>query len=304
MNTCHYSGVVRFIESQLSSWKEVRDRFEHLHHLHYRQLLVNRANIKLQFNSLRVRSTMAKTDCASVESRPCFLCAGNRPAEQIFWEWNGYRVLVNPYPILPKHLTLADSRHVPQSIAGRIADMLAWTQWLNEPLPENEPGFFVFYNGAKCGASAPDHFHFQAVEAGHTPLEQHLAGRSTNAGAPLKTCETGFSGRLILLTGNRAETLCDAFADVYRQCRNASEEEPMMNIFCRYANGVWQMAVIPRRKHRPDCYFAAGDSGMLISPGALDMAGIVVIVRESDFNRITSADMEQVYGEVGFFSSR
>ena len=217
----------------------------------------------------------------------CFLCAVNRPQQQIDIIRGNYRLLVNPYPVLPQHLTIADSRHLPQAIAGRMGDMLNWAQALE--------GFLLFYNGPQSGASAPDHFHFQAVAAGHTPLERVMQ-TSKGVGEGL----AGFSGRYYLFSDTRKKPVCEVFEHICQQLGSTSGDEPMMNIYCHCMSGKWTLAVIPRRRHRPERYFADDDSNMLISPGGLDMAGIIVAARKQDFDRITAQDVEQIYSEVAF----
>jgi hypothetical protein len=281
-----------FIDRQLALWPEVRFRFEQLGAIFCKQLPVNNADICVQYNPLRVHSTTAKVDAVSVGRRACFLCVDNRPPEQIYITWNNYQILINPYPILPKHLSLVDSRHLPQSIAGRVGDMLALAKYLE--------GFLICYNGPQCGASAPDHFHFQAVDGGHTPLEQWM---DENSGQSAPKKDFGFSGLRFLLSDSCPEVLCSYFQELYQQFEPVTGTEPMMNVFCRYRNNSWEMVVIPRRKHRPDRYFAVGESQLQISPGALDMAGIVVTARESDFHRITATDMVEIYREVAIHNS-
>lgn len=291
-------NILSFIGRQLSAWPEVRLRFDGLPHILYKTLTVNGTPVKVQFNPLRVRSATAKTDTQSVSSRLCFLCSGNRPARQISMPWKNCQILVNPYPVLPSHLTIADNGHTPQTIAGRMSDMLALSRLLT--------GFVVLYNGPRCGASAPDHFHFQAVEAGHTALEQTMykwAARAVRS--PWKTVEktegNNFSGYQILLSGSDMESLCSAFGEIYQRYASSGNEEPGMNIVCRYISGTWQLQVIPRIRHRPGCFFAESGAQLLVSPGVLDMAGILVTSRASDFDRITASVVDQIYHEVAVF---
>ncbi|MDR0814347.1 MAG: DUF4922 domain-containing protein, partial [Bacteroidales bacterium] len=253
-----------FIRRQLDLWPRIGQRIQELEAVSAKQLSVNGSFVAVQYNPAREWSAAAQVDKVSVSKRPCFLCATNRPQQQINITRGNYQLLVNPYPILPQHLIIADSRHLPQAIAGRIGDMLAWAQELE--------GFLIFYNGPQSGASAPDHFHFQAVAAGHTPLERVMNEQPNNTIHSL----TGFSGRYYIVSDAKEKPVCEAFGHIYREIGATSGEEPMMNVYCRYLCGTWTLIVIPRRRHRPERYFADDDSNMLISPGGLDMAGILV----------------------------
>lgn len=279
--------VFSLIDRQLVLWSGARLRFGQLDGVLYKSLMVNGVEIRLQFNPERIRSTTAQVDAPAVKCRQCFLCSENRPPDQMYLPWKNYQILVNPYPILPRHLTVVSVRHLPQIILPRIADMLDLARFLE--------GFLVFYNGAQCGASAPDHFHFQAVEAGHTPLERLMEGYDAE-----KT-DMGFSGRLHYFSGEKKTALCSAFRTMCRKHENFPDAEPMMNVFCRYVHGIWEMTVIPRRKHRPDCYYGTGDAQILVSPGALDMAGVVVTARECDFRKLTAENLGQIYRETGYW---
>ncbi|MDR1673709.1 MAG: DUF4922 domain-containing protein [Bacteroidales bacterium] len=278
--------IFPFIDKQLASWSEGRLRFGQLNDVLYKSLTVNGVEVKIQFNPERVRSATAQVTATAIKRRQCFLCRKNRPPDQMYLSWRNYQILVNPYPILPRHLTVASARHQPQFILSRVTDMLDLTRFLE--------GFLVFYNGAQCGASAPDHFHFQAVEAGHTPLERLMDGYATE-----KTTGMGFSGRLHYFSGKKKSILRDTFETVCREYENSPDAEPMMNVFCRHMHGIWELTVIPRLKHRPECYCGVGDAQMLVSPGALDMAGIVVTARECDFRKLAAENLTQIYRETG-----
>ncbi len=290
--------ISSFIHRQLQLWPEVHTRFDDLAKVRHKTLMVDGIPVQVQFNPARIRSATAKVDSLSVHHRSCFLCAANRPVEQIHMPWRAYHILINPYPILPQHLTIASDQHLPQAIAGRIMDMLALAEFLE--------GFVILYNGPQCGASAPDHFHFQAVELGHTALEQVMDAWMTHPAAlsneQIQRWEGNcFSGFQLLLSGNHPESIANAFMEILDSLSKESTEEPNMNLLCRYHNGLWQLQIIPRCKHRPDCFFAEGEDQMIISPGVLDMAGVIVTSREKDFERITSSDIKQIYREVAIF---
>ena len=238
----------------------------------------------VQHNPARVRSTGAKVDAASVAARPCFLCGASRSGEQSALEPAAfgdrfsdldYEILINPYPIFPYHFTIPCKAHTPQVIVEegcrRFDDMLRLAQALE--------GMALFYNGARCGASAPDHFHFQAVPASAMTI------LSTERPVPFLTF--GYE------SGDRAEML-EWFVRVVEQIRDlpappdfsSSEKEPRMNIICTYTDGIWKALVIPRRAHRPD-FYGSGEGQYLISPATVDLSGTIIIPSSSDFDAIT-----------------
>ncbi len=292
--------ISTFFNKQLAQWPEAQMRFDDLAAVRTKTLLVNNIKILVQYNPARERSTIAPTDASSVKNRSCFLCNSNRPKEQTALPWKNYQVLVNPYPILPLHLTIASKRHLPQNIFGRFKDMLKLSKMLE--------GFIVLYNGPQCGASAPDHFHFQAVEAGHTPLEKVMdqwlrTPASVILGKTAIREKLSFSGIHALISGQDPKELEGVFTKIYQTMTDGqpAANEPKINLICRCSKKLWHLLLIPRSKHRPDCFDATGDAQMLISPGAIDMAGVIVMPRKADFERITSADIEQIYREVANF---
>ncbi len=293
-------NITSFIDEQLAQWPEARAYSDDLTKVSSKYPIVNGIPVQVQYNPAREGSTMAKVDTKSIKKRPCFLCTRNRPKEQISLSWKTYHILLNPYPILPLHLTIATQKHLPQAIRGKIGDMLELSKLLE--------GFIVWYNGPQSGASAPDHFHFQAVEAGHTPLEKimdnwmRLPASSISGKVALRE-NISFSGTQLLLSGYEQKALCNVFMKIYQMLidEQAVDKEPKMNVFCRYTHRLWQLQIIPRRAHRPKCFFAEGDAQLLISPGAIDMAGIIITPREKDFEWVTSEDIEQIYKEVAIF---
>lgn len=242
--------------------------------------------VVLQHNAARARSTCAKVDAASVAARECFLCACHRPREQkslLPCELSpslaglDYEILVNPFPIFPMHFTVPATGHIPQIIAGesgcpRFGDMLR--------LAEAAEGMALFYNGASCGASAPDHFHFQMVEAWRLPLLQHPEG------APFRVCvhETASLEQAQEWFGNVARSIKAMQQEGL--CGGAAEPEGRMNVLCKHEGGVWRTVVIPRRAHRPD-FYGDGEGQYLLSPASVDLSGVVVVPSPEDFRTVT-----------------
>jgi len=264
------TDIIDFFNHQLAAWPEAATRFAALDNVITKQFDIDGLNVTVTHNPARIRSSAAKVDKASIAARPCFLCDANRPAQQQHIDWRGYRILVNPFPILPCHFTIIAKEHRPQSIAGAIDDMTRLSLIL--------PDFVIFYNGPACGASAPDHFHFQAVGKSSLPM--------------FSATDVPFG--IIRIAGENATQHCiDAVLE--RLPRNNDENEPKVNIFCITENHTPVIIIIPRRRHRPDFY---GEDGMLISPASIDLAGVMVAPRREDYERIDSAVIRDLYSQL------
>ena len=288
--------VEKLIEQQLVVWQTPRDNYAALQNVEVKEFKVKRSTIKVQFNPARIVSSAAKVDNKSLKERKCFLCAANRPEVQegIAWGEN-YTILINPFPIFPKHLTIPCNDHTDQRILARIGDMMA--------IAKDLPGFTLFYNGPKCGASAPDHMHFQAGNRGFLGFEtDYLAADKkeviSNAGATLSLL-SGLANAAFLIEAVEIDAATELFVTLYNALEiPEGEEVPMLNILCWSEEGKWKVAVFPRRKHRPACYSAEGDANILISPASVDMGGVFITPLEKDFKKITADDLEQSLDEV------
>lgn len=288
--------VEKLIEQQLVVWQTPRDNYAALQNVEVKEFKVKRSTIKVQFNPARIVSSAAKVDNKSLKERKCFLCAANRPEVQegIAWGEN-YTILINPFPIFPKHLTIPCNDHTDQRILSRIGDMMA--------IAKDLPGFTLFYNGPKCGASAPDHMHFQAGNRGFLGFETDYLNADkkeviSNAGATLSLL-SGLANAAFLIEAVEINAATELFVTLYNALEiPEGEEEPMLNILCWSEEGKWKVAVFPRRKHRPACYSAEGDANILISPASVDMGGVFITPLEKDFKKITADDLEQILDEV------
>ena len=279
-----------FFKSQLHEWPMAHNNHEALNHVWYRELVSPKLPISLhvQCNPARLVSTGAKVDKASIAARPCFLCATNRPEEQQSLDLNeDFEWLVNPFPILPHHYTIAAKQHRPQRFLDAYEAMIQAAK----ALPEE---YIVFYNGPKCGASAPDHLHLQAGIGEGIPLITYA--KSLNSGNELQTLSP--FGYLVYLINDAENT--DTFRQLYAQLPIPKDEyEPYMNVVAYRKNGKVCLLVIPRRAHRPHCYHAEGERQYLISPGALDMCGLLVTPRAEDYEHLTAARAADILCEVG-----
>jgi hypothetical protein len=254
--------------------------------------------VKTQWNPQRLYSVSAKTDEHSIRNRKCFLCDANRPPQQESVSCgNGYKLLCNPYPIFPEHFTIVHEKHRPQKIGESFAAMLE----INEMLGSR---YTIFYNGPQCGASAPDHLHFQASNRGATPLDteyDHIKRAiAAKDGLELFVSEDYLRPLWGIESRNR-EAIERAFSEIQKHFGAAAPNpiEPMVNVFCSRKDGTHRAIIFPRTTHRPKSYYADDPSQRLsFSPGAADMAGIVVMPVEEQFRRATKNDLAQMYREV------
>ncbi len=286
--------ISEFFNQQLQVWDTARNNFAALANVKVKEFDVAGSKVKVQFNPARIVSSAAKVDAKSLKERKCFLCAANRPDVQEGIEWKNYTILINPFPIFPRHLTIPCNDHVDQRIAGRIADMMNLAAELE--------GYTLFYNGPKCGASAPDHMHFQAGNCGFMPIEEEVGTAKKEVVAKIGDAElslvSGTSHPYFLIRTVEVVNGEKAFDMVYdRLVIPEGEPEPMLNVLCRYEAGVWSILVFPRKKHRPACYFAEGEANILISPASVDMGNVFITPLEKDFEKITAADIKQIFDE-------
>ena len=302
-----------FTDTQFKKWELCRKNHEALKDIKTKCLNINGNEIKVQFNPARAVSTLAKLDKSSINARPCFLCTKNKPEEQDSISIDAgmkFSIRINPYPILPGHLTISSEEHIPQTLADK-AEMQLPMKILQKIEDYFGQGYAIFYNGAKCGASAPDHFHFQAARKKDIPfiaqwneifksaIEDDIAG--IQSGDVCKAYSVnGFACPIKVFTslsGNIDTALFFNYLDSLPV--HEGEPEPRYNMFAwRDDEGRFICAYFPREAHRPSCYFSEGEEQILVSPGALDMAGLIVTPREEDFRKINEADITRIYKEV------
>ncbi|MEN6570159.1 MAG: DUF4922 domain-containing protein [Rikenellaceae bacterium] len=298
MSELNSEMVNRLFEEQLSSWKQARDNYEALDRVMTREVNVDGFTFKIQFNPARIVSSAAKVDAKSIKERNCFLCKENRPAVQkgidfSFDDKDHYTVLINPFPIFKRHLTIPLEEHRDQLIIGRFNVMLELARKLTD--------FTIFYNGPKCGASAPDHFHFQAGIKGFMPIESSPLNAKTffsDSEITLEQVVSGLPGIIIMesSSGSKAE---DFFDKLYSSLEiKEGEREPMLNILCSYEKDKWRIVFFLRKKHRPDAFFKEGDENILISPASVDLGGVLITPLEKDFVKLTAKDVSSILSEV------
>ena len=291
------SSISRFFNRQMEKWADARHRFRDLKHVETHQLS---DQLKVQWNPARIVSTGAKIDKKTLGDRPCFLCDKNRPKEQISKQIDErFLLLVNPFPILPVHFTIPARKHQPQSIYKNYGEMHRFLSLHSE--------LMVFYNGPKCGASAPDHLHFQAGTSGILPLQANWQRLSRNFTDIISLNDDekialihDFVVPAFVIISKSEDSDEALFHRLYKSMPvRGDETEPMMNIIAWRKGDEYISVVIPREKHRPEAYFAEGDAQMMVSPGALDMSGLIITPREEDFRKLTEESATAILQECG-----
>lgn len=291
------SSISRFFNRQLEVWTDARHRFRDLKHVETRQFS---DQLKLQWNPARIVSTGAKIDKKTLGERPCFLCDKNRPKVQMSKQIDEkFHLLVNPFPILPVHFTIPARKHQPQLIYKNYGEMHRFISLHSD--------LMVFYNGPKCGASAPDHLHFQAGTNGILPLQTNWQRLSRNLTDIISLNDEekisvvrDFIVPAFVIISKSAESDEVLFRLLYKAMpQRGDETEPMMNIISWRKGEEFISVVIPREKHRPEAYFAEGDAQFVVSPGALDMSGLIITPHEEDFRKLTEEKALSLLQECG-----
>ena len=298
--------VYGLFERQLAVWQQAKENYEALSHVAVKNFKLGDVPVKVQFNPARIVSSAAKVDVKSIKERKCFLCGANRPQIQEGIPFHGkrreYTVLVNPFPIFPRHLTIPDVEHVDQVIGcdgERFEDMLSLAELLDD--------FLIFYNGPKCGASAPDHMHFQGGNKGFLPLEYDygiLKKRLIHSccGASVYTVEN-YLKSVVAIEADNKEAAVNVFKRIYNSLViKDGEKEPMLNILAwsvgKGEEKKYVSIIFMRDKHRPSHYFAEGDANILLSPASVDMGGVFITPLEKDFAKISEKNLVEITDEV------
>ena len=273
------------LKEQLAVWPTAKQAFSNLEKVQTRVL--SSSGLALQHNPARIISTTAKVAPAQTTARPCFLCRENRPVEQISFDaGDGFELLLNPYPILREHFCVVSRAHRPQKFQDCYEKMLQIAGQL-------EPGYMIFYNGPRSGASAPDHLHMQIGRSEGIPLLDKLRENEPPAkDEPITIQPFGFP--VIVIKGSDPSKLWDYISGmtVYD-----GDYEPRMNVLSFNRDGQVITAIIPRSKHRPDCYYAQ-EGKILVSPGGIDMFGMVITPRKEDFESLTEKQVLDIYRQV------
>ncbi len=290
--------IQHLFESQTTQWGLAHQNFADLQKVETKKVHFNDYDICVQFNPARIRSSGAKTDAKTISERKCFLCSQNRPAEQEGIAWKDYTILINPFPIFEQHFTIPKVAHTDQEILPYFMDMLDLAKDMNH--------WAVFYNGPQCGASAPDHMHFQACTKDALPLIGDYSRMKAKNATLVKVHNDTQLFRLdnYLRTVYTIETKQaeDAFV-LFRELYDSwctTDHEPMMNIVCTHQEEIgWTIHIIPRAAFRPWQYTAEGDKQLLVSPATVEMAGIFITPIREHFERISKDDIQDILTQCG-----
>lgn len=285
-----------FFEAQKKSWPQLASACRNLALAKTRELACGNYSITLQYNPARAVSSGAALDKESIRKRPCFLCAANRPAEQHALLYRDeYLILCNPAPIFDHHFTVASLAHRPQEITSSLSALLQIAQ-------DASPEYAVLYNGPSAGASAPDHLHFQMIPLTTLPfLTQFCKLPPVKNGSSVRSSvETGFDRAIVVMESENADVLKRHFFHLLNATQEniPVNEEPLVNVFCTYKKAAWRLIAFLRGKHRPDAYFAKGNKRIFVSPGAIDMAGVIITPRLLDFENLDGDAVRNIYREI------
>ena len=306
-------AVRGLFHEQISNWELAQTNFAGLKSVQTRAFDFGDYEVKVQFNPARMISSGAKVDAKSIADRPCFLCKTNRPAEQRAVDFGDYEILVNPFPIFPEHYTIPRREHVAQQIKPYFADMLDLAKVLDD--------YLIFYNGPQCGASAPDHMHFQAGTKDFLPLvNDYYRLKDTHTDLLVSTEKMqlfqmkNYLRTVYCIESTEIESAKDSFVKLYNHLsapllppsphgegsgvRSGGEIEPLMNVVCTYESGKWFVFVLPRKAFRPWQYNAESNKQLLVSPATVEMCGIFITPVEAHFKRICKEDVISIFNQV------
>jgi len=293
--------MLALLIQQKANWTTCKEGYQSLEDIKIKKFLFDGFEVKIQFNPGRIKSTSAKVDAKSIEERKCFLCSDNLPdGQRAIPYYKDYLILCNPYPIFPEHFTITKYEHLPQQIINRFDSLLN----LSKEIGEN---FVLFYNGPKCGASAPDHLHFQAGNKNYMPIDNEFDNIKNLHGEKLADKEElkiyavdKYLRKFISFESNnikRLETAFNYLVTILQKAVN-DKNEPMMNILSYYKNDQWRIIIFPRAKHRPTFYYLEDERKILLSPASVDLGGVCITPRKEDFEKITKANIVEIYRQV------
>jgi len=291
--------VEQLFDQQISEWPLLQSNTEALKSIERRYIAFDGFAFEVQHNPARERSTCADTRKKAIEKRPCFLCINNLPTQQKgILLLDRYLLLANPYPIFEHHLTISDIEHTPQNISNRLIDLLEITRMLNS--------YTVFYNGPACGASAPDHFHFQACPFGAMPIDNELItlGQSfvketfKNEKIVISKIDNYLRTVFVFESDDSKEIIAQAEKLIETLPFHAESGEPMFNLMCNYQKEKYRLLLFPRIAQRPQCFYKTGSEQLVVSVASVELGGIIVTPRHVDYLKITKDDLVKIFEEV------
>ncbi len=293
---------------QVTEWPVLIQALSALRNAQTQNFKIHGSQVIAQCNPARLASASSRVDEKSLAARACRLCPDQLPDQQRSIPYGrNWLVLCNIAPLFEPHFTVIAREHQPQRLEPALDVLL-------EMARDIHGAYTVFYNGPRCGASLPDHLHIQAARSGVTPFERRLAMqlcgyRNHNGNQWIDWLRTGHV-RLgvtrmkncrpaVVLAGRSQQALSDSLREVIEQIGHVhpAEPEPMVNLFATYIDECWLAWLFPRQTHRPD-FYGRDDARFLISPGAVDMAGLLIVPRPDDFQRLTPEIVQSLYDQV------
>ena len=289
--------VKSLFDEQVANWELARRNFAGLKTVQTKTFNFDDFDIKVQFNPARIVSSGAKVDAKTIAERKCFLCSEHLPTEQKGIEAGNYTILVNPFPIFPEHFTIPHTEHIRQQIKPFFGDMLELAKAMDD--------YLIFYNGPKCGASAPDHMHFQAGTRDFLPLiSDYKRLKATHTDVLVEDdkytvfCMKNYLRTVYCIESGNAKESKLVFNSLYPTLQQSNTEEPMMNVVCTFEDGIWYTFVLPRKEFRPWQFTAEGDQQLMVSPATVEMCGIFITPIEQHFEKITKEDVISILEQV------
>jgi len=303
LNENDYSNAAKLLlQIQINEWDKLDDGYKNLSSLKTKSFLFDSYKINIQYNAGRIYSTSAKIDVDSIKNRSCFLCENNLPeAQRGIMLLENYYLLCNPYPVFPEHFTIVTANHKPQEIASSFSDFIMLSKLLSD-------NYTVIYNGPQCGASVPDHLHFQAGTKCFMPIENDFQSIKNEFGdkvlnneeLTITATDDGLR-RFISLESKDDKILIKAFIKFYNIYGklNINDGEPMMNLICNFDEEYgWCVIIFLRNKHRPSHYYLEEENRIMLSPAAIDLGGVCIIPVEKDFKTIDKKIIKEIFNEV------
>lgn len=280
--------IKNLYENQKSEWKLFRENLKAVDPPVFKEIEIENFKFKVLLNKKRKKSITEDVSKEAMEKRRCFLCPQNLPEEEkgIIFE-NDYLILVNPYPILKNHFVLSSIKHTPQEILTHI-DVLFKLHG------EIKDEFFTIYNGPKCGASAPDHFHLQFCSLDGLNILKIYKGKLNEK----VFINSEFPINHICINSNSIEELKNLFLKVFKKLENQFNEEPPVNLVLFFKDEIHYLLIFLRKKHRPSCFYGDGKKKILISPGAIDLSGTFITPVEEHFRKVNERVLKEIIDEV------
>ena len=288
-----------FVEAEKLAWPLAASNYKGLEKVEERNFQFDEFQVKAQFNPERMRSSVAEVDKQSIAARKCFLCSENRPPEQDGIPFgDDFLILVNPFPIFKNHFTISCNRHIDQRFIPNVKTLLELAQAMES--------FTVFYNGPECGASAPDHLHFQAGESSFMPISEDFYRLKQTARKLYSNDQTevwafdNYLRKMISIETNSMEEALKVINIYYKHFAAMQPEkvEPMMNVLCSFSEDKWTIHLFPRKAHRPTHFYEEGEKQILISPGSVDFGGVFILPRREDFDKISKENIVDILAQV------